>query len=92
MLIRHYDGRREEAMLLSVTGHAMRVAVSGRDDSTELRLYGGQWVTETNEPVEIEFVGATAEQEWFRFVDALTGLDEIIGALSAAGSLPTAVA
>ena len=92
MLIRHYDGRREEAMLLSVAGNAMRVALSGRDDCTELRLYDGQWVTDTNRPVEIEFIAATAEEEWFRFVDALVGLDEIISAMSTAGSVPTSVA
>lgn len=71
MLIRHYDGRREEAILLSAAGNALRVAVPGRDDCAELRLYEGQWVTETNQAVEIEFLTASAEQEWFPFGDAV---------------------
>lgn len=90
MLIRHYDGRREEAMLLSVAGNAMRVALPGRDDCAELRLYGEQWVTETNEAIEIEFIG-TAEDVWFRFVDAMVGLDEIMSVTSTAGSALAAV-
>lgn len=91
MLIRHYDGRRVEAILLSVAGLAMRVALPGRDDCAELRLYDGQWVTETNEAVDIEFIAGSAEEVWFRFVDAMVGLDEVISAMSTVGSVPTAV-
>ena len=91
MLMRHYDGRREEAILLSVAGDSMRVALAGHDDCLELRLYDGQWVTETNEAVEIEFIAGTAEDVWFGFVDAMVGLDEIMGGMSRAVSATTAV-
>ncbi|HWQ54478.1 MAG TPA: hypothetical protein VN442_12410 [Bryobacteraceae bacterium] len=82
MLIRHYDGRREDALLLSIAGNAMRVALPDREDCMELRLCEGQWVSDANQPVEIEFIAATAEDEWARFVDAMVALDEIIAAMS----------
>jgi hypothetical protein len=89
MLLRHYDGRREEAILLSVAGNAMRIALPGGDDCHELRLYGGQWVTETNEAVEIDCIAGTAEDVWFQFVDAMVGLDEMIGLpAEASGAAP----
>jgi hypothetical protein len=91
MLMRHYDGRREEAVMLSVDGNAMRVASPGRDDCLELRLYDGQWVTETNEAVEIEFIAGTAEDVWCQYVDAMVGLDEIMSGMSTAPSVATAV-
>ncbi len=77
--------------MLSVAGNAMRVALPGRDDCVELRLYDGQWVTETNEAVEIEFVAGTAEDVWFQFVDAMVGLDEIVSGMSTARNATTAV-
>ena len=77
--------------MLSVAGNAMRVALPGRDDCQELRLYGGQWVTETNEAVEIEFIAGTAQDVWFEFVDAMVGLDEIVSGMSKAPSATTAV-
>lgn len=57
MLIRHSDGRREEAMLLSATPGTLRIALSGCEDATELQLDRGQWFSEEGLPVEIEFIG-----------------------------------
>ncbi len=91
MLMRYYDGRREEAVMLSVAGNAMRVALPGRDDCLELRLYDGQWVTETNEAVDIEFVAGTAEDVWCHFVDAMVGMDEVMSGMSTAPGVTTAV-
>ncbi len=91
MLMRHYDGRREEAVMLSVAGNAMRVAVPGREDCLELRLYDGQWVTETYEAIEIEYIGGTAEDVWRQFVDAMVGLDEVMSGVSTAAGGATAV-
>ncbi len=84
MLMRHYDGRREEAVMLSVAGSVMRVALPGREDCLELRLYDGQWVTETNEAIEIEYIAGTAEDVWCEFVDSLVALDAVLGGTSSA--------
>jgi hypothetical protein len=92
MLIRHFDGRREEAILLSVSANTMRVALLDHEDCAELRLCDGQWVTETNQPIEIEFIARTAQDEWFRFVDAVIGLDEILRMNEAAGPSAAALA
>lgn len=92
MLIRNFDGRLEDAMALSIAGNVIRVALSDRDDCVELRLYGGEWVTETNQPVEIEFIAATAEEEWLRFVDAMVGLEQLMSAMAMAECVPTAMA
>ncbi len=91
MLIRYYDGRREGAVLLSVTGNAMRVALAGRDDCLELRLYEGQWVTETNQAVEIEFVARTADEAWFEFAEVAEGFDDIVNVASMTESVTTTV-
>jgi hypothetical protein len=54
MLIRFFDGRSEEAILLSSRGKTLRVAMKNSDDSTEFRFDRGVWLSESNDPVRIE--------------------------------------
>lgn len=77
MLIRHFDGRLQEAMMLSVQGRAMRIALKDTDDIVELTLCGGQWLLDGRDPVEMEFLAATAEEEWRLFCDGLAAMEEI---------------
>ena len=50
-----YDARTE-AILLAAGPGCMRVVRRGQDDTVELRLSGGLWVSESGEAVEIEAV------------------------------------
>ena len=49
--------------------NSMRVNIGGEDDTVELTLRDGQWISENNDVVEIEFMAITAENEWNRFCD-----------------------
>jgi hypothetical protein len=75
MLIRFFDGHLEQGILLHAEGNAMRVAFPGREDTSGFTLHGVQWFSETGEPVEIDFIAGTTENDWRRFCEALVGLD-----------------
>ena len=64
MFIRYPDGSMERAVLLAASGNALRGAIPGREDTMEFRLHSGVWVSEANEPVEIEFGPCSAEETW----------------------------
>jgi len=74
MVIRHWNGRVEEAILLSARRNVIRTAIRDREDVVEFRCAGGQWFAEGDLPVEIDF---EAGSELDRFLEevALRGLD-----------------
>jgi hypothetical protein len=74
MVIRHWNGRLEEAILLSARRNVIRTAIRNREDVAEFRCTGGQWFAEGDQPVEIDF---EAGSELDRFLEelALRGLD-----------------
>lgn len=55
MLIHYRDGKTLAAILLSLKGNQMRVAVKDADDVGEFRLVNGVWISECCEPVTFEF-------------------------------------
>jgi len=55
MLIRYSDGKTLVAVLLSLTGPVMRVALKNSDDVAEYRLTDGTWLSEDSHPVTFEF-------------------------------------
>lgn len=55
MTITHLDGTRKKAILLSRSTDTLRVAVEGENDSAILTLMNGTWITESCDPVAIEF-------------------------------------
>jgi hypothetical protein len=60
MLIRYPAGVIVEAVVLARGRDRMRVAAAGLPDAIELRRFGAQWFTTTREPVEFDFLLATA--------------------------------
>jgi hypothetical protein len=56
IIIRHLDGRLEQAFLMSVRGNVMRVLRPGYDDTAEFTVQERVLLSEANEPVEIEFM------------------------------------
>jgi hypothetical protein len=62
LLIRYPDGIIVETLVLAQTGNRMRVAAAGFPDIMELSRSGGQWFTESRQPVEFDFAmgGAAA--------------------------------
>jgi hypothetical protein len=56
MLIRFFDGRSQEAILLASSGQTLRVALRDSEDSTEFRFDRGVWLSENDDPVRIEGV------------------------------------
>jgi hypothetical protein len=55
MTIRYANGKKIEAVLLSRTEKAMRVALQGSDDVVVLNDVNGSWVTDDGEPVAVTF-------------------------------------
>src|ERR1041385_7023038 len=55
MTIRYVNGKMMEAVLLSQTEKAMRVALQGSEDVVVLNDVNGSWVTDDCEPVELSF-------------------------------------
>jgi len=47
------QGKRVEAVILSAGDDRMRVAISGRNDVTELQKIDGRWMSEGGTPVEL---------------------------------------
>ena len=58
MLIRYRNGDLFEAVILSLQGGLMRVALKGQDDIAEFRLHEGFWFSEDCEPVTFDFTMA----------------------------------
>jgi hypothetical protein len=58
MTIRYNNGFQQEAILLSRTESAIRVAILGSDDVAEFRARAEHWISEDCEAVEIEFFPA----------------------------------
>lgn len=62
LLIRYPVGIIVQAVVLARGRNRMRVAASGFPDTIELRLSGSQWLTETGEPIELDFLMSLAHQ------------------------------
>ncbi len=60
MFIRFGNGTQKEAVLLSRTAAAMRVAIQGSDDITELVRRGEFWISDDCEAVQVEFAWQTS--------------------------------
>ena len=72
-----WDGKAQDGILLVWRPLEMRVAILGAEDAMELQFRGGQWLTETNEPVTVEFHPAIVVDE-----DPCDSGDEAINAAS----------
>jgi hypothetical protein len=58
MTIRYSNGRVFEAVLLSQSEDAMRIALQGSEDVLELKHISGTWITDECEPVHVDFAWA----------------------------------
>ena len=63
LIMRYTDGEMVEGVVLSAYSSLMRLALRGCNDAVELTYTGRQWVAETGEKVDFEFVGAGAAHE-----------------------------
>jgi len=57
-LIRYPVGIIVEAIVLAAKRNRMRVVAAGFPDVCELRLANGQWLTESGQTVEFEFMSS----------------------------------
>jgi hypothetical protein len=55
MLVRNVSGSKHPAVILALTGDAMRVALKDSEDVEEYRLVNQTWVSTQCEPVTFEF-------------------------------------
>ena len=62
LTIRHFNGRLVESIVLAVSADRMRITIPGWEDTIELMLTQGVWLTEAGEPVEIECMVSTSDQ------------------------------
>ncbi|MFB3827945.1 MAG: hypothetical protein ACE15B_14330 [Bryobacteraceae bacterium] len=76
MLIRYSDGRVEPATLLGANQNAMCVAFSRGRTAAAFSRPNGQWLSDEEGPVEIDFTAAATEREWRQFCERVAGLDE----------------
>jgi hypothetical protein len=63
IIIRHLDGRLEQAFLMSVRGNVLRVLRPGCDDTAEFTVQERVLLSEANKPVEIEFMDLSSMLE-----------------------------
>jgi hypothetical protein len=56
MFVHSLTGCSVQATLLTAGANILRVAVSGSDDISEYRWVSGQWLSEEDEPVALEFL------------------------------------
>jgi hypothetical protein len=84
MLIHYADGSRREAVLVSLIGAVMRVAVARVEDLWEFKLVDGVWVSDQCEAVSFEFPpGIGKHEEFHRAVqDAVRPIERLQGYLS----------
>lgn len=61
--VRYADGCCRDAVILTLNGAVMRVAVQGCDDAVEFTLINGNWFCEELEPVSFEFLCALEERD-----------------------------
>jgi hypothetical protein len=54
LILRYSNGRRAEALLLSMTSETMRVILHRRDETLEFRLVGGRWIGDDGTRVSVE--------------------------------------
>ena len=55
MIIRYFNGRTVQAVLLSQADGTIRVAIQGADDATQFCNIHGCWVSDDCEPARIDF-------------------------------------
>lgn len=53
-IVRLPNGHVSSAVVLSMTGDAIRLAIPGYNDVIELRSVFGVWVSDCGQPIEIE--------------------------------------
>ncbi len=57
----YFDGRRIGGVVLAVSAERMRISIPGQEDAVELTLHQSVWMTEEQEPVEIDALVAAAD-------------------------------
>lgn len=57
----YFDGRRIEGVVLAVSAERMRISIPGQEDAVELTLHQSVWMTEEQEPVEIDALVAAGD-------------------------------
>ncbi|HUB77424.1 MAG TPA: hypothetical protein VMB03_01440 [Bryobacteraceae bacterium] len=55
MLVRNASGKKQQGVILALTGGTMRVALKDSDDVEEYRLLNETWISTQCEPVTFEF-------------------------------------
>jgi hypothetical protein len=51
-------GKRQDGVVLAATPILLRVAVRNRNDTLELRLIDGQWLSDEGDPIEFDAIRA----------------------------------
>jgi hypothetical protein len=54
MILQYEDGRRASAVILATSRDRMRVVFRDGRDTTELRLFENQWMSEDGDAVDVE--------------------------------------
>jgi len=57
----YFDGRRVEGVVLAVSTERIRISIPEQEDAMELTLQQSVWMTEDQEPVEIDALVAAGD-------------------------------
>ena len=57
----YFDGRRLEGIVLAVSAERIRISIPEQQDAMELTLHQSVWMTEDQEPVEIDALVAVGD-------------------------------
>lgn len=57
----YFDGRRVEGVVLAVSVERIRISIPEQEDAMELTLHQSVWMTEDQEPVEIDALVAVGD-------------------------------
>ncbi len=80
LLMRYPAGITREAVILAKGRNRMRVVVAGQPDTIELKFSVSQWLAGKDQPVEFDFLMASASQS-----DAVSASARACGVRTAAG-------
>jgi hypothetical protein len=59
-------GKRQEGVVLAATPTRLRVAVRTRNETMELRLIDGQWLSDEGDPIEFDAILADESDRMVR--------------------------
>ena len=79
LIVSDLRGKRREAVVLAVGDNRLRVAMTGREDTLELRRAFGEWWTDRGEVILLEAIAADDQIDLTQFHAELFPVEQGLG-------------